>query len=147
MEQISASEKVRKLTYWVSRLSEDPKKLRQNVVERLVGKNVLLEEEKHFFRQPPMTGSEISALNKFQLKYLLRSITLSNGESDPRSLALLNLAVAGDLLGLIFTQDEIEIAYRMIHKQVMEAAMENQVMQFIEEIELAVSSVLENETE
>ena len=147
LEQISTSEKARKLTYWVSRLSEDPKKLRQNAAERLVGRNVLLQEEKRFFRNPAMNGSEISVTEKFQLKYLLRSIILSNGESDSRSLALLNLIVAGDLLGLIFTQDEIENARRMIHKQVMATAMENQIMQFIEEIELAVSSVLENEME
>lgn len=147
LEQISTSEKARKLTYWVSRLSEDPKKLRQRVAERLVWKSVLLEEEKHFFRRPPMTGSEFSAPEKFQLKFLLRSIILANGESNSRSLALLNLSVAGGLLGLIFTQDELENARSMIHKQVMAAAMENQVMRFIEEIELAVSSVLENETE
>ncbi len=147
MEQISTSEKTHKLTFWVSRLSEEPKKLYQRVGERLVEKNVLVQDEKRFFRHPAVTGSEFTTPEKFQMKHLLRSNILSKGENDFHSLALLNLAVAGDLLGLIFTQDEIENANRIIHKQVLAAAMENHVMQFVEEIELAVSSVREDETE
>jgi golgi phosphoprotein 3 len=145
LEQISSSEKARKLTYWVSLLSEEPKKLRLSVGERLVEKNVLIQDEKRFYRRPVVAEGEFSAPEKFQIKNLLRAIILSNGESDFRSLALLTIILSGDLLSLIFTEDEIENAKRMIHKKVLAAAMENPLMQFIEEIDQAVSSVREDE--
>ena len=145
LEQIRISEKAHKPSYWVSRLSEEPKKLRQNVAERLVEKNVLVQDEKSFFRQEPVPGIESTVPDKFQIKHQLRSLILSNGESDLHRLALLEMIAAGDLLGLVFTQDELETADQMIHKKFLIAALENPVMQLVEEIGQAVSSVQEDE--
>ena len=145
LEQIRASEKARKPSYWVSLLSEEPKKLRQIVAEQLVEKNVLVQDEKRFFRQELLSGSESTIPDKFQIKHELRTLILSNGESDLRSLALLEMIAAGSLLGLVFTQDELETADQMIHKKFLTAALENPIMQLVEEIGQAVSSVQEDE--
>src|SRR4030042_6376485 len=143
LEQIRISEKAHKPSYWVSALSEEPKKLRQNVAERLVEKNVMVQDEKSFFRQEPVPGIESTVPDKFQIKHQLRSLILSNGESDLHRLALLEMIAAGDLLGLVFTQDELETADQMIHKKFLTAALENPVLQLVEEIGQAVSSVQE----
>jgi hypothetical protein len=65
LEQIRATEKPRKLTYWVSQVSGDPKKLRQSIGERLVEKKILIQDEKRFFRQEAASGAESTAADKF----------------------------------------------------------------------------------
>jgi Golgi phosphoprotein 3 len=146
LEEIRASEKAHKLAYWVSQFSERPKKLRERVGERLVEMNVLYREEKRFFRQPP-SGEAVEAAepSKFEVKHRLRAMILSNGESDPRSLALLNLTGASELLGLIFTPDELGFARRRIHEEMLHFALEDTVMQTVEEIEQAISTCVEDE--
>jgi hypothetical protein len=129
----------------VSLFSEEPKKLRQNVAERLVEKNVLVQDEKRFFRQEPISGSESSVPDKFKIKHELRALILSNGESNLHNLALLEMIAAGGLLGLVFTQDELETADQVIHKKFLIAALENPIMQLVEEIGQAVSSVQADE--
>jgi len=145
LEQIRVSEKARKPSFWVSLLSEDAKKLRQEVAKRLVEKNVLVQDEKRFFRQELISGSESTVPDKFQIKHELRALILSNGENDLHSLVLLEMIASGGLLGLIFTQDELETADQMIHKKFLTAALENPIMQLVEEIGQAVSSVQEDE--
>lgn len=144
--EIRDSEKAHKLTYWVSQFSERPKKLRERVGDLLVERNVLSKEEKRFFRQPP-SGEVTQAAepSKFEVKSRLRAMILANGESDPRSLALLNLAAASELLGLIFTADELGFASRRIHEEILRFALEDTVMQTVEEIEQAISTVVEDD--
>jgi len=147
LEQIQAVEKARKASYWVSRLSEEPKKLWQSVGEDLVEKNVLVQDEKRFLRQPPSSEGAPTTLDKFQMKHRLRASVLSTGESDARSLAVLKILLAGDLLGLVFTLDEIETAKMAIHKLFLAAAMRDPILQVVEEIAQAVSAVREDEIE
>jgi hypothetical protein len=74
-------------------------------------------------------------------------MVLATAETDPRSLALLSIASASNLLGLIFTQDELPAAKRRVHEQVVFAALENPVMETIQEIEQAVASSMEDDDE
>jgi golgi phosphoprotein 3 len=145
LDQILAGEKARKASYWVSHLSEEPKKLWQSVGEDLVQKNVLVQDEKRFFRQALASEGVPTALDKFQMKHRLRASVLSTGESDARSLAVLKILLASDLLGLVFTLDEIETAKMAIHKLFLAAAMEDPILEVVEEIAQAVSAVREDE--
>jgi golgi phosphoprotein 3 len=147
LEQILAGEKARKASYWVSRLGEEPKKLWQSAGDDLVEKNVLVQEEKRFFRQAPSAEGAPVVLDKFQMKHRLRNSILVTGESDTRSLALLKILLAGDLLGLVFTLDEIETAKMAIHKLFLTAAMEDPILEVVDEIAQAVSAVREDEME
>jgi hypothetical protein len=148
IKEIKSSEKPRKLAYWVSQFSARPKKLREHLAERLVAKDLLYQEDRHFFWKSASTGTELPIVHsKFEVKNPLRTMILAQGESDHHSLALLNVASASELLKLIFTVDEEQIAKRLIHERVFRAALENPAMQTIEEIEQAIVISLDDDAE
>jgi hypothetical protein len=146
LEQIRASDKLHKPSYWVSAISAEPKKLRYTIGEQLAGKHVLTQDEKRFFRQEPATESD-AVPSKFQLKHELRSLVLSNGARDLRNIALVKMLAAGGLLYLCFTLDEMDAAEQIIHTQLLTAALENPTMELVEEIGQAVTNVREDEME
>jgi golgi phosphoprotein 3 len=143
---IGSSEKLRKLSYWVSEFSSKPKKLRERIGERLVEKELLSQEDRRFFWTTPTAEDTTLALTKFDLKTPLRVSILSNDDGfDPHNMALLSLASASGLLNLIFTQDELPIAQHRIHEKVIRGALGNPIMQSIEEIEQAIISNLDED--
>ena len=144
-EEIQAAKKYHKLTYWIDQLCERPKVLRVRVVDHLVAEEVLFEDDNHYFRSLPDSEADYSVIpSKYERKQALRAMILSNGIGDNSSMALLNMLVASDLLGLVFTQDELVTAKRQIHEAVIRAALENPAMQTVEDIERAVMSCLED---
>jgi golgi phosphoprotein 3 len=146
IKEIGSSEKLRKLSYWVSEFSSKPKKLRERIGERLVEKKLLSQEDRRFFWRTPTAEDTALALTKFDLKTPLRVSILSNDNGvDPHNMALLSLASASGLLSLIFTQDELPIARHRIHEKVIRGALGNPVMQSIEEIEQAIISNLDED--
>lgn len=151
LQEIRSTEKRRKLTYWVSQLSTRPKKLRERVGERLAAKNLLSQEDKRFFWKPFSTeNGQPEVPSKFEMKGSLRAMILSrdeNLESDHRSLALLNVAESSNLLNLIFTQDEVQLAKQRIHEKIIRAALENPAMQTVEELEQAVGTTIEDDSD
>jgi hypothetical protein len=147
IKEIQAEEKHRKLAYWISQLSARPKRLREGIGERLVAKDLLYQEDRSLFWHPGAADGSAAALTKYDLKLPLRALVLSQAESDPHRLALLDVASAAGLLGLIFTQDELPLARQRIHEKVVRAALENPAMQTIEEIEQAIVTSLEDDTD
>ncbi len=146
LKEIQASEKPRKMPYWVSQFSDRPKKLLERLGEHLAAKDVLYQEDKHFFRkQPAPEAGQASIPSKYDTKKALRGMVLSTEAADERSLALLQIAQASGLLGLIFTQDELPLAKDRIHEKIIHAALEDTDMQCIEEIGEAVQISLEDE--
>jgi Golgi phosphoprotein 3 len=146
LEEIRSSEKPRKLTYWISQFSNRPKKLQERIAESLVTKNVLYQEEKRYFRNQPSQENEQPIIqSKFETKAQLRAMVLSSANADHRSLTLLNLTKANELLNLIFTQDELSLAKNRIHEIIVHSALADQDMQCIEEIGQAVQTSLEDE--
>ena len=150
LQAIRSNEKPRKLSYWISQLSAQPKKLRERIAEPLVARGLLHQDDKAYYRvtgdaQP---GKPAEALpTRFEMKHTLRSMVLSTGESNLHSLALLDIIKASSLLNLLFTQDELPGARQMIQEKVMRTALTNQVMLTVEEINQAVTLTLEEETE
>lgn len=146
IQEIKDSEKTRKLAYWISLLSARPKRLRENIGERLVAKNLLFQEDKRFFWRFPSPEEQLPPNpTKYEMKKPLRAAILAGAESDSRTLALLNVASDTGLLSLVFTQDELSMAERRVHGKVFQAALENPVMQTIEEIEQAIIISLEDD--
>ena len=146
INEIQSSNKPHKLAFWISELSSRPKKLRERVGERLAVKDQLYQEDNRFFWRPSSAEDPARMLpSKFELKNPLRASILSDCESDPHSLALLNVASASGLLNLIFTQDELPIAQHRIHEKVVRAALKNPAMQTIGEIEQAILTSLEDD--
>jgi golgi phosphoprotein 3 len=147
LDEIGSSEKTRKLSYWVDQFSAQPKKFRERLGERLVAKEVLFQEDQHLFRHNVPVDSQSEFNTKFELKYRLRSIILTNVEEDDHNLALLSLASSSELLNLIFTLDEILAARKGIKEKVLRRAMENSALQAIEELGQAVSSSMEDDAD
>jgi hypothetical protein len=146
IQEIQAAEKPRKLAYWVSALSDNPKKLRRRTGEYLAARNLLSQEEKRlFWRSASASDEQPFAPPKYEIKNPLRAMILSTEESDPDNLALLVVASASGLLNLIFTEDELPVAARRIHEKTVRAALENPAMQTVEEIGQAVVSSLEDD--
>jgi hypothetical protein len=150
LQAIRSNEKPRKLGYWISYLSSQPRKLRERIAEPLVARSLLHQDDKAYYRvtgdgQP---GKPVEALpTRFEMKHTLRSMVLSTGESNLHSLALLDIIKACSLLNLVFTQDELPGARQMIQEKVMRTALTTQVMLTVEEINQAVDLTLEEETE
>ncbi len=148
VREIQSEEKHRKLSFWISQFSEKPKKLRMKVGESLAAKKLVSQDENRFYIQmPPQTEQEQPAPSKYEMKKPLRAIIFAGAEADPHNLALLNIANACDLLGLIFTQDEQPMAKRLVHEKVIQAALKNPSLQTIEEIEYAITASIEDSGE
>ena len=140
-----STEKPHRPSYWITQLDLKPKKLREQMGARLATKGLLHQEDKRFFwifaeevedhPMPPL---------KYHLKASLRVKTLSNETSEPRCLALVKILAASGLLELVFTRDELPLAGRVIKEKVIRSALENPVLQSIEEIAQAVATTLED---
>lgn len=144
LKEIQASEKQRKLTYWVSRFAEQPKKIREREGERLAAQNVLVREENRFFRSASGTPGIAS---KYEMKHQLRGMILLGETVKPSFLALLTLLDASELLHLVFTPDELAVVKKDLHERVLRTALENPVFQNIEEVEQAVVLSIEDESD
>ena len=141
LEKVQSSERQRKVTYWINQLNEKPKKLFEQLEERLEAQGILARDESNLISMPSqdeLDGHKATA--RYWLKRRLRGLTLTDQEVDLRSLALLNLVQACDFVDLIFTKDERKIARRRIYELLVGTALSNGEAQAIEEIGRAVES-------
>jgi hypothetical protein len=141
LEKIQSSERPRKVTYWVNQLNEKPKKLFEQIEERLEAKGILARDESNLISMPSqdeLDGHKASA--RYWLKRRLRGLALTDQEADLRGLALLNLVQACDFVDLIFTKDERKTARRRIYELLVGTALSNGQAQTIEEIGRAVET-------
>jgi golgi phosphoprotein 3 len=141
LEKIQSSERPRKVSYWVNQLNEKPKKLFDQMEERLEAKGILLRDESNLISMPSqneLDGHNASA--RYWLKRRLRGLALTDQDVELRGLALLNLVQACDFIDLIFTKDERKIARRRIYELLVGTALSNGQAQAIEEIERAVEA-------
>jgi hypothetical protein len=149
LKEIQASEKPRKLPFWIAHLKGQPKKLRTHVGETLAARNRVLADESRFYW--PAQTRPLSVENwpgsKFELKFPMRSAIFTEIEPDYRSLAVLNIAAACNLLNLIFTEDELSQARSILREKVMHAALQNPSLQTIEAIGHAIGAAIDDESE
>jgi Golgi phosphoprotein 3 len=142
LQELQESEKPRKVTYWIETLSEKSDKLQKRLVERLVEGGVfVVEEDERLWAIPSKVYPDKKATAKFCLKERLRLIALADGTNDIRSLALLGLVNASEMLYLLFTRDERREANRNIHEMLITQALKDPAAQAIEEIHNAVDSL------
>jgi hypothetical protein len=141
LEKIQSSERPRKVTYWVNQLNEKPKKLFEQIEERLEAKGILARDESNLISMPSqdeLDGHKASA--RYWLNRRLRGLALTDQKADLRGLALLNLVQACDFVDLIFTKDERKTARRRIYELLVGTALSNGQAQTIEEIGRAVET-------
>jgi hypothetical protein len=146
LEKIHSSERPRKINYWVNQLNEKPKKLFEQLEERLVAKGIFQQDESSFISLPSQNeqdGQNASA--RYWLKRRLRGLALTDQEADLRGLTLLNLVQACNFVDLIFTKDERKTARHRIYEMLVGTALSNGQAQAIEEIGRAVESQADND--
>ena len=146
LHELKQVEKPHRPAYWISQFNQKKKKLREQLGTRLANKGLLHQDDKRFFWI--YNEEEIdhpTAPLKYKMKAALRDKILSTEPNDARSLALLKVISASGLSDLIFTRDEHNLATRTINEKVIRIALENPVLQTIEEIGQAVATCLEDE--
>lgn len=151
LQAIQSSEKPRKLVFWVGQLSVQPRKQRERIGEGLASRNLLVQEDRLFYRPPAASAAEAEAGKqsetlppKYKMKQGLRAMILANSKSNARSVALLSVLRASGLLNLVFTLDELAAAQREIKERLVRASLADPAMLVIEEIEQAVTLALED---
>ncbi len=146
LQIIQASEKERKVGYWIDELSQKPEKFRKRLTEQLQAKGVIAQDEERIAWVIPFSPHpELNASAKYWIKNRLRSIILAGAEASLSEITLLSLVMACGFIDLVFVRDERKIAIRRIHEMVVAEALKNPVAQTIEEIEAAIAAVVEED--
>ena len=143
LERIQASGRHHKATYWVSTFSDYIKKLEKRLANRLVDQGVLRKEEKRFLGVVPYEAfPALDASARFWIKQHLRSVVLGGETPDAHTATLLSLMRACDLLGRVFTRDELKMARRKIETLTRGEVIGEAVQQAIETIEAATMAAI-----
>lgn len=147
LEQLAAASKARRPSYWIRRLADGVKRLQRRVGMQLVHRGILRREEKRYLWVIPYEAfPQQDASAKFWLKQRLRAAVLAGGPADPRTVALLGLLRACDLLDLIFTRDEIKVARKTVDTLTQTDEFARGVREAVEEIEAAAAAAASMET-
>lgn len=143
LQKIQQAGEAQKVGAWVKSLSKGSGDLRDALTARLVQAGIVTEEETRLLWVTPYpAGQEGAASARFWLKNQLRLTALACAESDVRRLALLLLVQAADLFSLAFTKDERKVADRHIYELLMAEGLRSPVVQTLQEIGDAVSSLV-----
>lgn len=145
-EVIKASDKERKISYWIGVFSQKPEKLRKRLSKSIVQTGLVSQEDDRFqWVIPAPTSPDINASAKYLMKNRMRELVLTSTKAEPREIALLSLVRASGLIDSIFVKDERKMADRRIHELVVAEAMKNTAIQTIEAIAVAVESEVEED--
>jgi hypothetical protein len=142
-QEILGGEHPRKIDYWVDFIAKKPKKLHNQIANRLATEGVFKQDERHFLWViPSPVYPDLQGPAKYGLKEHLRAFILLSGEGDLNDLALLSLLQASNLLKLVFTKDERKIVRQRIREFITREALANPAAQTIQEIGKAVATEL-----
>ena len=148
LERIQASGRHHKAPYWVRIFSDYIKKLEKRLAYRLVDRGVLRKENKRLLGVVPYESFPAQdASARYWIKQHLRSVTLGGEAPDAQTAALLSLARACDLLGQIFTRDELKMARRKIAGLAAADGIGEAERQVIEIVEAATAAAIRAKTD
>jgi len=146
LDLLAAEEKVHKFGYWLNLISQKSDKTRKQITKKLIQKSVFTQDDDRLVWVIPFplkTATKASA--KSQLIKRLRGIVLAQDEFQKRDIALLSLLRACGLLERAFLDDERKMASRAINEMLFSQAINDSVTQTIQEIETAISSLVEED--
>jgi len=146
LEQLKQTEKERKFGFWVDNLSQKPEKLRKQVIDRVIEKGFVAQEDDHLhWVVPSPLQPDGNSSAKYSISQRLRGIVLAQDTYEKRDIVLLSLLRACSLLELLFLKDERRLASHRINEMVVSAAMKDPGLQTIEEIESALATIVEDD--
>jgi Golgi phosphoprotein 3 len=136
-----SEERPRKAPSWISSLGN--KKLVKRIAGQLATKGIIrIEAKRYLWVIPYEVYPQQNASAKYWVKQQLRSVVMADEQPEQRSVALLSLLKACDLLNLVFTKDERKAARRRVKVLVQGEEFGEAVAQTIEEIEAAMIAVI-----
>jgi Golgi phosphoprotein 3 len=139
-------EKERKFGFWLHNLYPKPEKLRKKVTSSLVRNGIVLQEEDHLvWVIPSPLFPQIKASTKYWLIQRLRSVVLAQETAQPHDIALLSLLRACGLLDLVFLRDERKAASQTINELVVGGALQDPLLETVQEIVSAIEAVVEED--
>jgi golgi phosphoprotein 3 len=145
---LKKSEKERKFGYWINDLNPKSEKLRRQITASLIQKGILTEEDDNLvWVIPSPLHPEIaaSASTKYLMIQRLRSVVLAHEDANPREIAFLSLISACGLLDLVFLRDERKLASQYINELLVGKAMQDPILETVQEIDSAITSVVEED--
>lgn len=146
IDLLAAEEKGHKFGYWLNQLSQKADKTRKQIIKNLIQKNVFTQDDDRLVWVIPFplkTTAKASA--KSQMIKRLRGIVLAQDEFQKRDIALLSLLRACGLLDRAFLDDERKMASRAINEMLFSQAISDSVIQTVQEIETALSGLVEED--
>jgi Golgi phosphoprotein 3 len=140
------SDKERKFVYWINDLNPKPEKLRRQITAGLIQKGFLTQEDDSLIWViPSPLHPEMKASTKHWVVKRLRDVVLAQEEIQLRDIALLSLVSACGLLDLVFLRDERKLASQYINELLVGKAMQDPILETIQEIDSAITSVVEED--
>ncbi len=146
LDLLAAGEKGHKFGYWLNLISQKSDKTRKQITKKLIQKGVFTQDDDRLIWVIPFplkTTTKASA--KSQLIKRLRGIVLAQDEFQKRDIALLSLLRACGLLERAFLDDERKMASRAINEMLFSQAINDSITQTVQEIETAISSLVEED--
>ncbi|MFH1737603.1 MAG: GPP34 family phosphoprotein [bacterium] len=139
LRHIRDSKKVRSLDYWIGSLSSKIRDLQQRIIDRLISKGILKQEEQRVLwvfpvqRYPtddPRTESDV--------RKRIRSVILHGKQPDLRTVLLLSLVKACNLIPEVFRKDEVEHAKERIEHLTQKEPVGEAITHAVQAVQAAV---------
>jgi hypothetical protein len=142
LEKLSESKRERKLNAWIDSLAAKSNKLCKRTEKQLESCGVIQRQNGRVeWVVPSPDRSEEQVPAKYGIKSRLREQILSGAEPDLRSLALLDLLRACNLLKLVFTKDERKAARQCIYERMVGEGLRDNTAQEIADITQTVNNM------
>jgi Golgi phosphoprotein 3 len=146
LSALQKSDKERKFGFWLNNLYPNTEKLLKKVSKNLVQKGILTQEDSNLvWVIPSPLHPEENSSTKFVVIRHLRNIVLAKEQPSPREITLLSLLSACGLLDLVFLRDERKTANQYINELLVGEAMKDPQLETIQEIDSAITNVVEEE--
>lgn len=128
------------VSFWLAELAGESERIEKQVLERLIGKGILKQENKRILwmfetrRYPMMDDKEIK-----EVRSRLRELILGDEIPDPREVLLISLGNTCHLLDDLFTKEEFERLQPRITSLARLDLIGQEISQAIHEIEKAMA--------
>ncbi len=136
---IRQSSKDRKPDYWVQKLPSAIKKMKQRLLDGLIEKGILRKQEGRVLWLFPVNRYPTNdAQPERSIRERIRWAVLKNAECEPRTLLLLSLIKACELINEVFDQSERKEAKRKIKQMIEQEPIGNAVNDTVVSIQAAI---------
>lgn len=143
---LKESKRERKLGYWINTLGQRNEKIRKQVIAGLLRKGVASQDDERLvWVVPSPLQPETKSSTKYLLNKRLRGLVLAQEETQPSDIVLLSLVRACGLLDLVFLSDERKLAGKIINELFYGKAINDPVIQAIQEIEEVIAALVEED--